>query len=53
MRKMMEGRQYDVSEFSKNNMHVRSYRPVITSEEKQKQSEYITRRCVQILKIHG
>ncbi len=53
MKKTYEGRIYDVSEFSKNTLRVRSYKPVITPEEKAKQSRYITQRCVQILKIRG
>lgn len=53
MEKTYEGRKYDVSENAKNNMRVRSYKPVVTPEEKKRKSEYITRRCVQILKIRG
>ena len=48
-----EGRKYNVSEDMKNNIKVRSYKPVVTPEEKKRQSEYITRMCAQILKIRG
>ncbi len=53
MKKTYEGKTYDVSEISKNNLRVRSYKPVVSPEEKKRQSEYITRRCAQILKIRG
>ncbi len=53
MERTYEGRKYYVSENAKNSMRVRSYKPVVTPEEKKKNSEYITRRCVQILKIRG
>ena len=53
MRKTYEGKTYDVSETSKNNMRIRSYKPVIPPDEKKRHSEYVTRLCVQILKIRG
>lgn len=53
MEKTYEGRKYDVSENSKNNLRVHSYKPVMTPEEKKRKSEYITRMCAQILKIRG
>lgn len=53
METTFEGRKYNVSEDMKNNIKVRSYKPVVTPEEKKRQSEYITRMCAQILKSRG
>lgn len=49
----IDGRDYEVLEKSQHDIKVRSCKPIVSPDEKKKRSEYITRRCADILKIHG
>lgn len=48
-----DGREYEVLEKTKCQLKVRSCKPVVSPEERKRRSEFITRRCADILKIHG
>lgn len=45
--------EYYVRERVGKKLIVRNYDPVISPEEKRRRNEYATRRCVDILNLHG